>query len=62
MGTQLFHFRHLFTTLQTPTWHQTEGSILSTTEYQDNSNQENQINDINYDDSYNPIMIAFNDS
>ncbi|KAL4126492.1 hypothetical protein QTP88_010714 [Uroleucon formosanum] len=43
---------------------QTEGSILSTTEYQDNSNQENQINDINYDDSYNdnPIMRAFKDA
>lgn len=42
---------------------QTEGSILSTTEYQDNSNQENQINDINYDDyNDNPIMRAFKDA
>lgn len=41
---------------------QTEGSILSTTEYQDNSNQENQINKMNYDNSYNPIMRAFNNA
>lgn len=41
---------------------QTEGSILSTTDYQDNSNQENQINELNYDNSYNPIMRAFNDT
>lgn len=41
---------------------QTESSILSTTEYQDNSNQDNQINEINYDDSYNPILRAFNDA
>lgn len=71
MGTQLFHFKmpsHHSSDLNmtgnsAPTPQTSEGLILSTTEYQDNSNQQNQSTEIHYGDSDNlsdSILITFN--